>query len=282
MIDLHAHTTASDGELSPSDLIDLAIKTNITTLAITDHDNINGLEEACEYAKGKNINLIPGIEIQAKFSPGKMHILGLFVDYKNADFIAKLDKVVEFRNARNANFIRELNNMGYSITEEELKKEAGGDIIGKPHFARVFIKKGYTKSTSEMFDEFFNKEPLNKYRKFSYLPEEVISMLKEVGAVVILAHPQTLKLEHNDLVMLIKQLKEFGLDGIECYHSNQTPEQMQEYKSIAKELGLIYTKGSDYHGPIAKPLIALGTGINGNIVSDEEDYILEKLLEHKK
>jgi len=211
-----------------------------------------------------------------------MHILGLFVDYKNADFIAKLDKVVEFRNARNANFIRELNNMGYSITEEELKKEAGGDIIGKPHFARVFIKKGYTKSTSEMFDEFFNKEPLSKYRKFSYLPEEVISMLKEVGAVVILAHPQTLKLEHNDLVMLIKQLKDFGLDGIECYHSNQTPEQMQEYKSIAKELGLIYTKGSDYHGPIAKPLIALGTGINGNIVSDEEDYILEKLLEHKK
>ena len=91
-----------------------------------------------------------------------------------------------------------------------------------------------------------------------------------------------MKLEHDDLIELIKQLKEFGLDGIECYHSNQTPEQMQEYKSIAKELGLIYTKGSDYHGPIAKPLIALGTGINGNIVSDEEDYILEKLLECKK
>ena len=282
MIDLHAHTTASDGENNPSELIDMAIEHGLSAIAITDHDSIDGLEEAYNYSKDKNIIFIPGIEMDASVPIGKMHIVGLFIDFKNSAFKEKLNKVIEYRNIRNAYFIKELNNMGYDITLEELQKEASGNVIGKPHFARIFLRKGYIKTKDEMFDKVFNKEPLNHFVRFSYTPKEVISMLKQIGAIVILAHPQSLKLEHDKLVATLRQLKDFGLDGLESYHSNQTPEQMKEYKEIANELGLIYTKGSDYHGPIIKPNIQLGYGINKNIVSDEEDYILERLLKLKQ
>lgn len=282
MIDLHAHTKASDGENTPSKLIDMAIDIGLSAIAVTDHDNVDGIEEAYNYSKGKNILFIPGIEMAASCPGGKMHILGLFVDYKNETLKDKLNKIIEYRNVRNANYIRELNQMGYNITEEDLKSVSNGKVIGKPHFAKLFIQKGYITSKSEMFDDFFNKPPLNQYKKFSYTPQEVITMLKEAGSVVILAHPQSLNLDIPELTKKIEELKEYGLDGIECYHSDQTPEQMAEYKKIAIDLNLIYTKGSDYHGPIVKPEIALGYGKNGNIVSDEEDFILKQLLEYKK
>lgn len=278
MIDLHSHTKASDGEKTPEELIGLAISKNISALAITDHDTVDGLEEAVNYAKNKNIKLIPGIELNAHVDKGQMHILGLFIDYKNKKFLEKLDYLKKSRASRNEKFIEELNKMGYEITMDELKAVSGGKTIGKPHFAKVFLNKNYIKTKNEMFDNFFNKPPLNKYKRDSYSPEETIAMIKEAGGIVILAHPQTLKLSFEELTEKLKELKSYGLDGLECYHSNQTSEEMDEFNKIAKELNLIITKGSDYHGPIVKPLIELGTGINNNIVLDNEDEILNNLL----
>lgn len=278
MIDLHSHTKASDGEMSSEELIDLAISRNITALAITDHDTIDGLESAEEYAKGKNILLIPGIEMEAAIDKGQMHILGLFVNYKDKAFLEKLDYIKNARNSRNSKFIEELNKMGYEITLDELKEVSSGKTIGKPHFARVFLRKHYIETKSEMFDRFFNQPPLNTFKKSSYTPKDVITMLKDAGSIVVLAHPQTLKLEGDELVDKIKELKSYGLDGLECYHSKQTYEQMKRYREIACELNLLITKGSDYHGPIVKPETELGTGNNYNIVSDEENTILANLL----
>lgn len=280
MIDLHSHTKASDGERTPEELIDLAISKNISTLAITDHDTVDGLEIAENYAKNKNIQIIPGVELSAHVEKGQMHILGLFVDYKNTKFLEKLNYLKESRSSRNDKFINELNKMGYQITMEELKAVSGGKTIGKPHFAKVFLSKNYIKTKNEMFDNFFNKPPLNKYKRDSYPPKDTIEMIKEAGGIAILAHPQTLKLSFDELRDKIKELKSYGLDGLECYHSNQTPEEMIEFNKIANELGLIITKGSDYHGPIVKPLIELGTGINNNIVLNNEDEILQNLLTH--
>lgn len=281
MIDLHIHTKASDGEKTPEELIDLAIKSNINALAITDHDTVDSLEIAEKYASTKrNFLFIPGIEMEAEFNNGQMHILGLFIDYKNQTLLDKLSYVKKERNLRNEKFINELNKMGYEITLDELKEISGGNTIGKPHFARIFLKKNYIKTKSEMFDRFFNQPPLSKYKKFSYSPKDVITMLKNSGGTVILAHPQTLKLEKEEFIEKVMELKSYGLDGLECYHSKQTPEQMKEFKEIAKNLNLLISKGSDYHGPITKPETKLGTGKNNNIVSDDEYTILNNLLKY--
>lgn len=281
MIDLHTHTKASDGEKTPEELIDLAIKSNISALAITDHDTVDSLEIAEKYASTKrNFLFIPGIEMEAEFNNGQMHILGLFIDYKNQTLLDKLSYVKKERNLRNEKFINELNKMGYEITLDELKEISGGNTIGKPHFARIFLKKNYIKTKSEMFDRFFNQPPLSKYKKFSYSPKDVITILKNSGGTVILAHPQTLKLEKEEFIEKVIELKSYGLDGLECYHSKQTPEQMKEFKEIAQNLNLLISKGSDYHGPITKPETKLGTGKNNNIVSDDEYTILNNLLKY--
>lgn len=282
MIDLHAHTTASDGEKTPTELIDMALKENLEAIAITDHDTVDGIKEAYEYSKDKNILFVPGIELEANVEKGQMHILGLFIDFENQELNEILSKIKEGRNKRNDFFIREFNKMGFEITLDELKEVSGGKIIGKPHFAKVFLRKNYIQSKEEIFDNYFNKAPLNTVGKASFSPEILIKAIKNANGIAILAHPQSLKLDDNDLVEKIKELKSYGLDGLECYHSNQTSEQMARFKEIAKELNLLISKGSDYHGPITKPDVELVYGKKGNIVSNEESEIIKKLLEYKK
>lgn len=278
MIDLHAHTKESDGENSPEELIDLAISKGITALAITDHDTADGLEVACNYAKDKKITFIPGVEFDTKVEKGQMHILGLFVNFQDEEFKQKLLELKNERIDRNNIFIEELNKMGFEITLEELQEVSGGKVIGKPHFAKAFLKKGYIKTIDEMFDEYFNKEPLCNIKKTSLKPQEVIKIIKKANGIAVLAHPQKLKLSDSELIEKIVELKSYGLDGLECYHSGQTLEQMKKFKEIAKQLSLLITKGSDYHGPATKPGVELGTGINGNIVSEDDEEIIEKLF----
>lgn len=282
MIDLHAHTTASDGEKSPEELIDLALSKNLSAIAITDHDTISGLEPAFEYSKDKNIIFVPGMELEADVDKGQMHILGLFIDFENKELNNALDKIKQGRIHRNNLFIQEFNKMGFNITIEDLQKVSGGKIVGKPHFAKVFLQKNYIKTKNEIFDNYFNKPPLSNIKKTRYSPEEIINLIKKANGIAVLAHPQSLKLDDEELEIKLKELISYGLDGLECYHSKQTPEQMHTFKALAKKLNLLVTKGSDYHGPIIKPETELGTGKNENIVSDEEDEILEKLLNYKK
>lgn len=282
MIDLHAHTTASDGEKTPTELIDMALEKNLEAIAITDHDTVDGIREAYEYSKDKDILFVPGIELEANVEKGQMHILGLFIDFENPELNEILAKIKEGRNRRNEFFIKEFNKMGFEITLDELKEVSGGKIIGKPHFAKIFLRKNYIQTKAEIFDNYFNKPPLNTVGKASFSPEVLIKAIKNANGIAILAHPQSLKLDDSDLVEKIKELKTYGLDGLECYHSNQTPEQMVRFKEIAKELNLVISKGSDYHGPVTKPDVELVYGKKGNIVSDEESEIIKNLLEYKK
>ena len=282
MIDLHTHTTASDGEKSPEELIDLSLSKNLSAIAITDHDTISGLKPAFEYSKNKNIIFVPGMELEADVDKGQMHILGLFIDFENKELNNVLDRIKQGRIHRNNLFIQEFNKMGFEITLEDLQKVSGGKIIGKPHFAKVFLQKNYIKTKNEIFDNYFNKPPLSDIKKTRYSPEFLIKLIKKANGIAVLAHPQSLKLDDKELEIKLTELISYGLDGLECYHSKQTPEQMHTFKALAKKLNLLVTKGSDYHGPIIKPEVELGTGKNGNIVSTEEDEILEKLLNYKK
>lgn len=281
MIDLHAHTKASDGEYSAQKLIDLAIDKNISTLAITDHDCVDSIQEAIDYSKDKNITIIPGIEISTKIDKGQMHILGLFVDYTSENLKEKLAFVTEDRVKRNKRFINMFNEMGYEITMEELKEISLGNVIGKPHFARIFIKKGYIKETEEMFQNYFNKPPFKGLGRFAYQPKETIEMIKEANGIPVLAHPQTLRLTYEELDEKLRELKEYGLEGLECYHSKQTPEEMGKFRELAIKYDLLITKGSDYHGPVVKPGIDLGTGIDGNILNNEEENIINNLQKNR-
>lgn len=280
MIDLHTHTKESDGEKTPEELIDLAISKDIEAIAITDHDTADGIEVAINYTKDKKIIFIPGIELDAKVSKGQMHILGLCINPNQEEFKQKLESIKKEREDRNSRFIEEFNKMGFDITLEELQEVSSGKIIGKPHFAKVFLKKGYIQAKSEMFDKYFNQPPLCKINKSTLTAEEIIKLIKKAGGIAVLAHPQSLKLTDNELVEKIAEMKSYGLDGLECYHSDQTPEQMRKFKEIAEQFNLLITKGSDYHGPVTKPEIEVGTGRNGNIVSDNDKHIIEKLLSY--
>jgi len=282
MIDLHTHTRESDGEKSPEELIDYAISKGITALAITDHDTADGIEAAINYAKDKKILFIPGIELDAKVPKGQMHILGLGVNHNEKEFKEKLQSIKKEREDRNLRFIEEFNKMGFEITFEDLMEVSNGKVIGKPHFAKVFLKKGYIQTKAEMFDKYFNQLPLCKIKKSTLSPEEIIRLIKKANGIAVLAHPQSLKLTDEELVEKIAELKSYGLDGLECYHSNQTPEQMQRFNEIARQFKLLITKGSDYHGPITKPDVQLGTGIRNNLISLEDKEILEKILKYYK
>lgn len=282
MIDLHTHSKGSDGEKTPEELIDFAISNNIKALAITDHDTIDSIEKAMDYAKNKQILLIPGIEFDTEFKNGEMHILGLFIDYKNKYLKKRLLKIEQERDDRNRAFINEFNKIGFDVTIEELKKVSGGKIIGKPHFGRLFVEKQYIEEIEEVFEKYFNQSPFKDIPKITYSPKEVIKTIKEADGIAILAHPQTLNLNEDDLRNEIKLLKSYGLDGIECYHSKQTSEEMKLFKQIAKENELVISKGSDYHRDISKLNIKIGTGINNNIVTNEDEKILDTLMEKHK
>ena len=277
IIDLHSHTTASDGEYSPKDLIDRAIQKNIEILAITDHDTIDSLNEAIEYAKNKKIEIIPGIEFSAEVNIGKMHILGLYIDYKRSEFIEITEKLKKTRNDRNNEFIKIFNKLGYDMQIDDVKKYATGEIIAKPHFAQVLLEKGYIQDIDEAYDNLFNVSPLNTIKRITLSPKEAIKAIKRANGIAILAHPKTLKLNNQKLENKIQELISYGLDGIECYHSSHTFDEMQKYKNIATKYNLLISKGSDYHGPVVTPEIELGAGKNNNILNQEDIQIYEKL-----
>lgn len=283
MIDLHVHTAASDGEFSPSQIIDKALQLGLSHIAITDHDTINGLAEAINYANGKNIIVIPGVELNTKVSKGQMHILGYFIDYSDKAFIQKMQQFEDERNSRNDKFIEMFNKLGINISLEDVKKYAIGSVIGKPHFARVLLEKGYIQDLEEAYDNFFNQEPLDSIKRISYSPKEIISLIKNAGGIAVLAHPHSLKLDNFELEKIIQELKSYGLDGIECYHSNHTLEQMHNFKAIAEKHNLLITLGSDYHRDVSISNIELGEGKNKNLINASPDVksIINQLFKTK-
>lgn len=152
-----------------------------------------------------------------------------------------------------------------------------GQIIGKPHFAKELYEKGCISCTSDAYDMYFNKPPFNEIKREALLPEEAILLIKRFSGIAILAHPQTLKLDFNEFKIKVKELKKLGLDGLECYHSKQTREEMKFYKDIAIKNNLLFTCGSDFHGINVKPDTEMGSGINNNIINDNGKIILASL-----
>ena len=271
LIDLHAHTNFSDGELSPNELIKLAVKNNIGTIAITDHDTIDGIKNINRNDStiiDSGIKVIDGIELSAKVNKGRMHILGLNIDKDNTDLNNKL---IELKNnsINSVLSIIEQLKIDHKIffTYEELKTLINSNHnLGRPDIARLLIKNGYANSVQEAFDKYlidaYNK--INSRKKgLSY--NECIDLILKSNGIPILAHPKSLELNDKELLYLLKDMINNGLMGIEVYHSSHSQDEMNKYLKISNELNLLISGGSDYHVINTKPNIELGTGKNNNL-----------------
>jgi len=259
LIDLHTHSNASDGTFAPAEVVRLAKEGGLKALALTDHDTIAGLAEAVAAGETYGVEVIPGVEISARFPGGSMHILGLGIDYHNGHLSERLAVLQQARAARNPQIIAKLNDLGVKITLEQVAKISGAGQMGRPHIARALMEAGYVGSIQEAFDRYLRNDGQAYVPKFRFPPPEAIAMIKDVQGVPVLAHPFTLNLGSAfALKNTLTELKALGLAGIEALYSEHTPEQEALYLRLAQELDLLVTGGSDFHGD-NKPELTLGT-----------------------
>lgn len=279
-IDLHTHSIYSDGEKTPTELLELAYQKGLKYYAITDHDYIKGSKELVSLPHD-NITLYSGVEMSAKVSKGQMHILGYNIDLDNQELNEALEELRLLSHKNINSYLHILKDeFNITFTKEELDDlfSAKGNI-GRPELGKLLIKNGYVKTMDEAFDKYLNYvyECIRDTKK-TLTKEEIIRLINNAGGIAVLAHPWSLKLTDDELYKEIAYLKSLGLKGIETIHSNNNPTQRALYKKIALDFSLLETGGTDYHGPNVKPDIELGSGIKNNVDIDEEDITLIKQI----
>ena len=259
MIDLHAHTSASDGTYSPKELLKLAKSDGIEAIAITEHDTIEGLPEALEAGEKMGVEVIPGVEISIDYQPGSMHVLGLFLDIENEKLKEYITDLQTSRSSRNPRIIEKLNELGLSITMEEVEKISGGGQVGRPHIAAALLKNGHVRTIQHAFDKYLKKGAVAYYERHRLTREKAVDMIHGAGGLVILAHPHTLGVNGISLDNLMAELKEVGFDGLELFYNSHSPSDEDKLMKIVDKNGFVISGGTDFHGE-NKPSIKLGVG----------------------
>ena len=258
-IDLHLHTTHSDGSLSPAEVLRLAHKAGVTALAITDHDIVSGIPEAITAGAELGIEIIPGVEISSRVGNSELHILGYCLRWQDPELNRRMAALRESRHNRNPQIIERLRALGLDVTYEEVRALAGTDSVGRPHIARLLMDKQYVTSAKDAFDRYLSDgRPAYVARELP-TPADAVSWIRAAGGVAVLAHPTWAKVSGEGLNTLLTALKGDGLGGIEVHYSTHTKRQTTEYLGLAKRLDLLVTGGSDFHG-ITKPDIDVGIG----------------------
>lgn len=261
-IDLHTHSYMSDGSLSPAEVVREAKKAGLCAIALSDHDNFDGVEEAMEEGAKTGVEVVPAVEFSVK-SETQNHIIALYPDIYNREFIAFIEELRKARKFRNEETCRLLRNAGFNVLMDEVRNIAGSDIIGRAHFGRLLLMKGYVSSVVEAFDLYLGSgKPA--YCGVNH-PDagRTVEIIRKAGGLAFVAHLNQTGLPDEELVEMLKDLKNHGLSGVEGYYSEYTPEMQEKYQKIAKDLGLLISGGSDFHGA-AKPHIKIGTG-KGNL-----------------
>lgn len=275
LIDLHVHSNASDGTFSPSDLVDYAEKKGLYAFALTDHDTVDGVEEAIEAARGKMVKVIPGIEISAENGgDSDLHILGLNVDYKSEGFLKIVEECRRSRDNRNQKMIEKVREQGMPLTQEIMEERFLGASVTRAHFARYMMDEGYVSSKEEAFVRFLNPGRPCYVPREKISPKMAIELILAANGRPVLAHPLLYKMGRDRLYSKVDFLKGLGLQGIEALYSLNTPSDDEKLKKLAERYGLFLTGGSDFHGS-NKPDIDLGTG-KGRLRVGKE--LLENIL----
>ncbi len=247
-IDLHLHSSESDGTFTPEELIDSAIKNNVDTIALCDHDTISGVRKFLNYAERKNIRTIVGIELSAFSDGGECHILGLNIPLNNEELTTALVRYRNSRIIRNESIIRKLNELGIPITDHDVSVYSKGETAGRIHIARVLVDKGAADSIDDAFRKFLVKGAPAFVDRLKMDPFEMVALLKRTGARVVLAHPGLLHMDENTLFSFVKELAASGLDALEVYTPHNTDTQIEMLSKMADSLKLMKSGGSDFHG----------------------------------
>lgn len=249
IFDLHLHTTASDGTMSPAKLVRYAKEKGLRVIAITDHDTIEGLPEGIREGNRLGLEVIPGVELSADTPKGTMHLLGYYIDPASPELADKLRILQQARMERNLKMVERLRALGMAIELSEVKAAPEHGQIGRPHFAYTMVQKGYAQNIQDAFDRYLGKGRPAYVEKFRFAPAEAMHVIRKAGGITVLAHPFTLKqAEPVDCEALIRELKAKGLDGIEVYYPEHSDGQKRLYRDIAKKYGLVISAGSDFHG----------------------------------
>jgi predicted metal-dependent phosphoesterase TrpH len=262
-VDLHTHTTASDGSLTPTELIAAADRVKLAAIAVTDHDTVAGLDEArAAAANYPKLDLAVGVEVSATFPGGTMHLLGLGIDTTNAPLLAMLDKLAEGRTWRNPEIVRKLNALGLELDYDEVlaiaRAGASSGSISRNHIAEALIARRYVKTRQEAFSRYLASGAPAYVSREKLSPADTIAAIRAAGGVAVLCHPPQLKCDNGkQLDRIVRELMDAGLEGIEAYHSDCDYRQKRHYLDLARQLGLFVTGGSDFHGR-GKPDVHLG------------------------
>jgi predicted metal-dependent phosphoesterase TrpH len=263
-IDLHAHTTASDGSLTPEELVRLAKQQGVATLAVTDHDTIAGLSQAVTEGRQAGVEIIPGIEISCLFGETELHILGYFINPDDPHLGPALAQYLASREERNPRIVQRLQELGCVLTYAEIKAAAGTATVGRPHIALALVRRGYVNSVSEAFDRYLADDAPAYIPRLLPSPAEAIGLIRQIGGIPVLAHPAYASRLKEPFEQVCETLKGLGLLGIEAIYSSHNRRQTDRYRSISSNQGLLITGGSDFHGE-AKPNLLVGTGY-GNLI----------------
>jgi predicted metal-dependent phosphoesterase TrpH len=276
MIDLHVHTTASDGQYSPAQIIGKAAEKNLKAIAITDHDTVAGLEEAKQAGRELGVTVVPGIELNITFPTGEFHLLGLGIKQPSKSLINIVETVIKNRNDRNAQIIEKMNQDGVALTAEELQADFPNTVIGRPHFAAELVKHGVVKTRQQAFDQY-----LARGRKW-YVPrvctnlDEAIVAIQESGGVPVVAHPMSLYLSWGRLPDFLADCYEKGVVGIEAFHPGARVTECLRLEELGRKIGFVITAGSDFHGEKIRADRKLGHTAGGKKIDDK--YYYEELL----
>lgn len=266
LIDLHVHSTASDGSLTPTEVVNRAAGLGLTAMALTDHDTVSGIDEALKAAKDLDMEVIPGIEVSCIYKEKEIHILGLYIDHTNPELLSFLKEASRKRYDRNMEMLAAFNKDGFEITVEDVHCGNPKTVITRAHFARALLTRGYVSSVDQAFRKYLNPDrPYYRSREL-ITPEEVLNALQAAGGFPVLAHPLQYKLGWAGTEELVSMLKEHGLCGLECFHSSNNQDESGKLRKLAKKYALAPTGGSDFHGA-AKPDIEIGSGRGGLRVS---------------
>lgn len=270
-IDLHTHSTFSDGTFTPLQLVKYAEEKGLKAFALTDHDTTEGVKEAKSIET--NVEVISGVEISTRYDKKEIHIVGLYVNENDADLNKQLKYYREKRVTRNFEILEKLNSLGVDITIDDVKESCTGDVISRAHIAKALVSKGFVGSYTEAFDRYLGDN------KCAYVPretlnyEESMELITKAGGVPVLAHPLLYKMSDTNLENMMIKLRQKGLKAVEVYYSTHSNSDTQHIMAMANRVGLIYSGGSDFHGA-TKPKIDMGTGMGKLAVPYE---ILEKI-----
>lgn len=277
-VDLHAHSTASDGTTPPGDLAQLAVEAGLSAFALTDHDTIAGLPDAAAAANAAGVDFLPGIEVSCEIPrPGTMHILGYGVDVESDVLRDMSAQLIAARDDRNPRIIRRLNELGVDITIEEAERQAGGGVVGRPHIAALLVEKGHVPTIKAAFDRYLGQGGAAYFDKERLPYAKAFELIRAAGGLPVLAHPVQLRLTDDaTLVALVAKLKDAGLAGIEVIHSDHERTDVEKFIALAEQYNLLKTGGSDFHGTNKKD-IHLGTARGRRIPREYLDALLEQL-----